>query len=361
MFCVCVMRYNSYTVTLLETFAASLKVLLLQDISRIVVRRILRRNIQIENPNIDQKLPRRQKKLPDRQHRINLMPLETGLMVMNQLTDSESDPENEDQENEAEETGRQIVAGEDTRNDEIRDHVFPSLLFPPPSIGHGKYVKLQRNVEGEEAATSEEPPLEVDNGFVEGHDDQEVDSEGVYCDEAEASKAGSETICIRNRKTTSSSNGFSASYSSGIGTCSSLDVESIALDSQFSDDADGTSCDAINGNGRGDLPVWDLDFDMAVADDTPAYWPKADSPSPQTSVFRSTLDTFAASGPSYEPPLQCPEEETRSTVQEAVVGGNEGKEKPPSSGTMYRALLRQKILALPIPVPLKNFLLFYRK
>lgn len=304
--------------------------------------------------------------MPDRQHRINLMPLETGLMVMNQLTDSESDPENEDPVEEAEETGRQIVAGEDTRNDEIQDHVFPSLLFPPLRIGRGRYEELQRNVEGEEeAAISEEPPLEVDNGFVEGRDDQGADSKGVYCDEAEASKTGSETICIRSRKRTSSSNGFSASYSSGIGTCGSLDVESIALDSQFPDDADGTSCDAINGNGRStDLPAWDLDFDMAVADDTPAYWPEADSPSPQTlSVFRSTLDTFAASGPSYEPPpLQCQEEgTTRPTVQEAAVGGNEGKEKSPSSGTMYRALLRQKILALPIPVPLKNFLLFYRK
>lgn len=348
---------KSHTLTLPAIFAASLKVMPLQDISRIVVRRILRRNIQIENPNIDQKLPRKQKKLPDRQHRINLMPLETGLMIMNQLTDSDnSDPENEEPVR-AEETGGQIIAGEDTHDDEIRDHVFSRLLFPPLRIGRGRYEELQRNLEGEEAAGSGELPLEVDNGFVEGCDDQGVDGERVDCAEVQASKAGSETISIRNRKQTSSSNGFSsASYSSGFGTCGSLDVESIALDSQFPDDADGTSCDAINGNG--DLPAWDTDFDMAVAEDeAPAYWPEADSPSPQASVFRST---FATSSPSYEPP-QCEEETKPAAVQEPVAGGNERKEKPPSSGTMYRALLRQKVLALPVPVPLKNFLLFYRK
>ena len=69
----------------------------LQEICRVAVRRILRRNIQIENPCIELKRPRKSKrsKPPGRRRRphVNLIPMQSGIVIMSQFNDSDSDQE----------------------------------------------------------------------------------------------------------------------------------------------------------------------------------------------------------------------------------------------------------------------------
>ena len=79
---------------LLRVLAASLSAMSLQDVCRVAIRRILRRNIQIENPQLGRKRQKRAKRRPpmEKRRRINLVPMQSGLMVLGQFGgDSDSD------------------------------------------------------------------------------------------------------------------------------------------------------------------------------------------------------------------------------------------------------------------------------
>lgn len=341
----------------------------LQDICRIVIRRILRRNIQLENPHIDRKRPRKQR-VPGgerQQHRINLVPMQSGLMVMRQFVDSDSETEESIQM----EDMRNMEESEEMLDDEARDRVFSSL-FLQPRRERGR-EEPARNLDG--GATSPPEEMLVDNGFVDGSGEVEY---AVYRGEMDTSQDGpegmTEAISIRNRKRNSSSNGFSASYSSGVGTCGSLEAESVGLVSQcsgvFQDEGDSAdfwrshstdaseAVDTANGNSdTDDRPGRD-----AMTNDEHGVAPSSGDDEKLNFIPISSLEAllplWATSGAGTSPP-HAPKPPEDKTVEGQEDEANEDKEDQ-EPGATYRTLLQLKVAALPVPLALKSFLLFYR-
>lgn len=285
----------------------------------------------------------------------------TGLMIMRQFPDSDSDTEEPHQLVDM----RNLEESEEMLIDEARDRVFSSL-FLHPRRERGREEEA-RNLGG--GATSPPEEMLVDNGFVD--ESGEVDSDGVYRGEMDTSKDGSEgvteAISIRNRKRNSSSNGFSASYSSGVGTCGSLDAESVGLESQYSglfpdevDNADfwrsqstETSEDTANGNSDND----DQPRHGAMTNDEHDVAPSYGDEERSNCIPISSFEAWATSGANRSP-SRTPKPSNKAAEGQEDEADEDKEEKEP--GANYRTFLQLKVAALPIPLALKSFLLFYR-
>jgi len=279
-----IMPVNSGPIDLIDL--PSVNAMTLQDICRIAIRRILRRNIQIENPQLGCKRARSAKRRTPREkrHRINLVPMQAGLMVLGQFGgDSDSEVElgrefereigvledmrqttrrrlhhldhDEEEEQREEETERQEemeTAGlavstvqetylhrlnnvEDDSDAGFDEEICQQAdLLHHDESAHDNNFKIESNLNGNSMETVENEKQKVENG------NKEEKAENTNCEDIKSgvnNEAGGINISVRQRKSSvdhisesvPGSNGFSsASYSSsGIGTCGSLEAEQI--------------------------------------------------------------------------------------------------------------------------------------
>jgi hypothetical protein len=197
---------------------------------------------------------------------------------------------------------------------------------------------------------------EIDGGLLSS--DTAVESmEGI-------SKATSDAIVISPRPATSLSNGYSTSYSSsGIGTCSSLGAESEPGNGT---DLAGFVDDLIKvGSAVRDV-VFDDDA-VATADGTMHATQKGFSRSRSACEEQRSGERMADIAEVLEEtamPIDQPAAEAAGRKEDEERDEEEEEEAAevddPNPGVTFRACMRQKVELLPVPVAVKDYLLFYR-
>ena len=161
----------------------------------------------------------------------------------------------------------------------------------------------------------------------------------------QASNTASEAIVIRTSEP-SSTNGYSTSYSSGIGTCSSFGAESESGNS-----TDLASSEDLIKNGTTTGASQDGVFD----DDT--FGVDLSSVSALKTLFQTRNN-----GEDHRSERM---EDIVEVQEEACTAAETEEDEPPEadavSGITFRSCMRQKVEPLPVPAALKDYLLFYRK
>jgi hypothetical protein len=374
-------------------FLALPKPMTLYEICRVAIRRILRRNIQIEHPAATGTVSKRRSQSrrgyrAEKRRRINLVPMQAGLMIVGQFPASDSDDDDDaehgngnahdDDDDDEDENSRhsptngfRVFDEDDGGASDEEASERPSGVSVGRMLDSDSFLRRlfwpSRGVVEARNALAEELGLEVSenngeretlNENVVAHADDEaaaaVDEaidDGASDTHETPSQATSEAIVIDKNDIRSckgsSGYGYSASYSSGIGTCSSLGAESESGNVDSTDDffRPGTSAPR-----DGVFDDDSLDFDKSAAS----------SNGVTRAVGRSRS---LCEDPSVE------KMEDIAEVQEEVAGGGVVAAAEPfvavedsgSTRVSFKRLMHEKVDMLPIPCALKEYLLYYRQ
>jgi len=351
--------------------AASPKPMTLQEVCRIVVRRILRKNIQLEYPSLSpgaaakRRPPRpRRPRHCERRRRINFIPMQAGLMIVGQFPPMDSDDENADHglgtdDDEHNATMSDGEIGDRDNDGSPSESAFLRPLFwrSPPNFLHNDSATDEDMPFGAESDESREVRMEngvayKDREINDSDSDEEIGAAAAVDSVAKiASNTANEAIVIHTSEP-SSANSYSTSYSSGIGTCSSLGAES-----ESGNGADNASNEDLTKNGM--TPAGDRDGFF----DDDAFGIDLSSASALKMLCQSRNGTEDHRGERMEDIVEVQEE--ACTAAEADEGGDcladEPAEADCTSGITFRNCMRNKIDLLPVPAALKDYLMFYRK
>jgi len=338
----------------------------LQEVCRVVVRRILRKNIKLEYPSLSAGAsaksrparPRRPRRC-ERRRRINFIPMQAGLMIVGQFTPMDSEEENAG----ADEHNATMSDAENSDRDNDSSPSDAAFLRPlfwpsPPNL-------RDDSATDEDMAFGAEPDEDrevlMENGIAykdeEVHDtdsDEEVDT-AADLDSTEtaetASKTASEAIVIRQSEP-SSANSYSTSYSSGIGTCSSFGGESESgngTDIASTEDLFKNGTATANGqNGIFDDDAFGVDLSSIAA---------------LKALCQQHNGTDDHRAERMEDIVEVQEEGGAAADTEEVDDclPDEPAEAELSCGVTFRSCMRDKVELLPVPAAMKDYLLFYRK
>ena len=354
-------------------FAASPKPMTLQEVCRIVVRRILRKNIQLEYPALNpgagakRRPPRpRRPRRCERRRRINFIPMQAGLMIVGQFPPMDSDDENADRglgTDEDDHTGTMSdgETGDRDNDSSPSESAFLRPLFwrSPPNFLRSDSAPEEEDlgfgVEPDEAREVRmENGVAYKDGELENSDsEEEIEAAGGEDSAASAKvtpNTASEAIVIRTSKP-SSTNGYSTSCSSGIGTCSSLGAESESGNS-----TDVASTEDLLKNGT--VPNAAAARDAVFDDDAFGI-----DLSPASALKTQTRNsTEEHRNERMEDIVEVQEEAcTAADAEDAEFLPDEPAETDPVSGITFKCCMRDKVNMLPVPAALKDYLLFYRK
>jgi len=366
-----VLTYSSGTNCHPLSFTASPKPMTLQEVCRVVIRRILRKNVQMEYPSLSpgaaakRRPPRpRRPRHCERRRRINFIPMQAGLMIVGQFPPMDSDEDNADRslgtdDDEHNATMSDGELGDRDNNSSLSESAFLRPLFwrSPPN-----FLRNDSTTEEDDMTFEAEPDegheVRMENGVAyKGReiDDSDLDEEigaAAAADSNEtvktASNTASEAIVIHTSEP-SSANSYSTSCSSGIGTCSSLGAES-----ESGNGADFAGGEDLLKNGTTTAGGQDGFFE----DD--AFGIDLSSVSALKMLCQSRNGTEDHHGDRMEDIVEVQEE--ACTAAEADEGlPDEPAEVDPASCISFRNCMRDKISLLPVPAALKEFLMFYRK
>ena len=355
-------------------FVASPKPMTLQEVCRVVVRRILRKNIQLEYPSLGRggaaakrrpPRPRRPRRC-ERRRRINFIPMQAGLMIVGQFPPMDSDDENAEHGLGTDDDDHNATMSDGEIGDADGSPSESSFLRPLFWRSPANFLRNDSATEDDvtfEAEPEEDREVRMENGvaykdreITDSDSDDEVGAAAniVATETAESatSNTASEAIVIHTSEP-SSANSYSTSYSSGIGTCSSLGAES-----ESGNGTDIAGSEDLLKNGTTAAGDQDGFFD----DDT--FGIDLSSVSALKALCQSRNGTEDHRGERMEDIVEVQEEAC------IAAEANEGEclpEEPaeadpdPIPGITFRSCMREKIELLPVPAALKDYLMFYRK
>lgn len=348
----------------------SSKPMTLQEVCRTVVRRILRKNIQLEYPSLSPGAtarrrpprPRRPRRCEHRR-RINFIPMQAGLMIVGQFPPMDSDDENADRGLGTDDDDHNAAMSDGENVDRDNDSSPSESAFLRPLFWRSPADLLRNDSATEEdmafgVEADEDREVRMENGVAykdgESHDsdsDEEIGAAAAMDSTESAqvsSNTASEAIVIHTSEP-SSTNGYSTSYSSGIGTCSSLGAESESGNS-----TDIASTDDLFKNGTSAAASRDGVFD----DD--AFGVDLSSVSALKTLLQTRSGTEDHHGERMEDIVEVQEEAcTAAEAEEVDCLADEPAEADP--GITFRNCMRDKVNLLPVPAALKDYLMFYRK
>jgi len=341
-----------------------------------VVRRILRKNIQLEYPSLSPgasakrrpSRPRRPRRC-ERRRRINFIPMQAGLMIVGQFPPMDSDDENADRglgtdDDEHNATMSDGESGDRDNDSSPSESAFLRPMFwrSPPNLLRSDSAADDDMAFGVEPDEDHEVRMENGVAYKDGGEmhhsdesDEEIGAAAASVDSAAsveaASSSATEAIVIHTSEP-SSVNGYSTSYSSGIGTCSSVGAESESGNS-----TDVASTDDLVKNGTTHAVAQDGIFeDDAFGVDLSSV---------------SALKAFCQAGRNNSDDHRGERMEDIVEVQEEACAAAEADEPEclpddpaepdPAPGITFRNCMREKVHMLPVPAALKDYLLFYRK
>ena len=284
-------------------------------------------------------------------------------MIVGQFPPMDSDDENTDHGLGTDDDDRNAAAMSDGENADDPDNddgspsesAFLRPMFwrsPPPN-----FLRSDSATEDDVAFRVEpdaDREVRMENGVaykdaeIENSDsDEEVGAASAEDSTKATSNTASEAIVIQTSKP-SSTNGYSTSYSSGIGTCSSLGAES-----ESGNNTDIASTDDLVKNGTTTPAVFD--DDAFGIDLSSVLVPKSVGPTRNSSEDHRSER--------MEDIVEVQEEAcTAAEVEEPEYLQDEGAEAAdPVSGVSFRHCMQEKVNLLPVPAALKDYLLFYRK
>jgi len=350
-------------------FVALPKPMTLQEVCRIVVRRILRKNIQLEYPSLNpgagtkRRPPRpRRPRRCERRRRINFIPMQAG-----QFPPMDSDDENTDRGLGADDDDHNVVMSDGENVDRDNDSspsesafIRPLFWRSPPNFLHSDSATEEDMAFGVEPDEDREVRMENGVAYKDGENqdsesDEEVGAASATDSTASAkaaSNTASEAIVIHTSEP-SSINGYSTSYSSGIGTCSSLGTES-----ELGNGADLASTDDLPKNGTAAAAARDAIFD----DD--AFGIDLSSVSALKTLCQMPNGAEDHRNERMEDIVEVQEEPctaAEAEEEEADCLPDEQAEADPASRVTFKCCMREKVNLLPVPAALKDYLLFYRK
>lgn len=383
-------------------FSALPKPMTLYEICRVAIRRILRRNIQIEHPTATtatvakRRSQSRRGGRTEKRRRINLVPMQAGLMIVGQFPTSDSDDDgdddddaehdnanNEDGSRRSPTNGFRVFDEDDdgrtTSDDETTggrsngavgrmldsDNFLRRLFWPVRGIAEaqnalaeelglamnddsGRDDEHETLIENEAAHTDEAVPAD---------DEFEAAEDGDADAHEEPSQATSEAIVIDKSDIHSCKGysgfggGYSTSYSSGIGTCSSVGAESESGNVDGADDffRPGTSAPH-----DGVFDDDSLDFDKSVPLPT-----NGGAAARVTNRSRSACEDHTVK---MEDIAEVQEDAAAGgAVGEPFDASEDGGGGVASNGISFKCLMHEKVNMLPIPCALKDYLLYYRQ
>lgn len=357
----------------------------LQEICRVAIRRILRRNIQIEHPSASAAaVPKRRSQSrrrgcrANKRRRVNLVPMQTGMMIVRPFHIPYSDSDDDDEEADGERVNRNAndrtnlhltdrrVLDDDsddrTSDDDSTDipDEFP-VRMPDSRNFLGRLFWPSRNMAGARNALARELGFDLNDNTSEEEEENEVMGGDVECNDAtEESDANNsvamQEVCNSNATSaaivigkTRSNNGYSASFSSsGIGTCSSLGAESEssghAVDMTSRDDVfrPGTCGSTRSGLSNDES----LDFEHDLSEGVVPC------------VVGNPSGTFDEQFADKLADVVEVQEDTISDIDSSLVEAIDDDVAPRVS---FKHLMHEKVNSLPIPSALKDFLLYYRE
>ena len=345
----------------------------LQEVCRIVVRRILRKNIQMEYPLLSpgasakRRPPRpRRPRRCERRRRINFIPMQAGLMIVGQFPPMDSDEENADHGLGTDDDDHNAVMsdGEGDRDNDSSpsDPAFLRPMFwrSPPNFLRNDSATEEDMAFGVEPDEDREVRMEngvayKDREIQSSDSDEEIGAASAVdspVPDKVVSNTASEAIVIQTSEP-SSTNGYSASYSSsGIGTCSSLGAESES----------GNSTDIASTE---DLPKNGTLAAAATRDtvfDDDAFGIDLSSVSALKALCQARNNTEDHRSDRMEDIVEVQEEPcTAAEAEEAECLQDEPVEPDAASGITFKCCMQEKVNLLPVPAALKDYLLYYRK
>lgn len=301
-------------------------------------------------------------------------------MIVGQFPPMDSDEENADHGLGADDDDHHAVVMSDGENapngdNDDRDRspspesaAFLRPMFwrsPPPSFLRGEDDMAFGGMEPSEEDREVDREVRMENGVaykdsaeIENSSNSEDEEIGAAsAEDTTTSNTASEAIIIRTSKS-SSTNGYSysASYSSGIGTCSSFGAESESGGNNADDIASSADDLVKNGTTTPTMTtpaVFDHDDAYGVDFSSFGALPKRNS-SAEDHRGGERMEDIAEV---QEEPCVAVEAEEPECLEE-----DEGVEAlDPGSGISFRSCMQEKVNMLPVPAALKDYLLFYRK
>ena len=346
----------------------------LQEVCRIVVRRILHKNIQLEYPSLSPRAtarrrpprPRRPRRC-ERRRRINFIPMQAGLMIVGQFPPVDSDDENDDRGLGTDDDDHNATMSDGDRDNDASPSESAAFLRPlfwrSPNLFPTANPPTEEDMAFEAEPDDEDRELRMENGVA--YKDSEIPNSDSDDDEDEvdaadvadstlttetSSNTASEAIVIRSSEQ-SSANGYSTSYSSGIGTCSSVGAESESGNS-----TDIASSEDLLKTG---VPLPATSHDPMFDDDA------FDVDLSPISALKSHLRNGAVEDHRSERMADIVEvqEETGTATEadDAECLTDDPLESDATLGVTFRSCMQDKVSLLPVPAALKDYLLFYRK
>ena len=358
----------------------------LQEVCRIVVRRILRKNIQLEYPSLTpgaaakRRPPRPARGRPrrcDRRRRINFIPMQAGLMIVGQFPPMDSDDENSTDHHGLDDPHTASALSDDGGDGTDPDNDGSPLesAFLRPLFWRSRPGLLRSDSATEEdmafgAEMDEDREVRMENGVAyknvaestnsESEEEEEIgDTAAVGSSVSDAvtttsNTASSDAIIIHTSQP-SASNGYSTSYSSGIGTCSSLGAES---ESGNSTDMGASTDDLVKNGTPGAAAAGHdgiFDDDPFCGMDLSAVISAAKARIGGEDQRAERMEDIAEV--QEEPCVAAEAEEPEDYLSDEP----EPAEVDVNPSVTVRSCLRDKISLLPVPAALKDYLHFYRK
>ena len=369
----------------------------LQEACRVAIRRILRKNAEIENPTLGQRhrQPRPKRPRRARQNRLNIMPMSMGMMILSQFDDIRDEDGEEGEGREAEDDealssdeemglGRRRRMEEDEDEDDEVDRM-PDLLQQMRTMRRiMRHVRnepstrvSQSSIEdeglGEDLPEEGEENGRASNGHAESQDHLLMnghlndDNQNVCRDTSSSNSSDDGDMDMMNesgevmgaipitpsRQRYSSNTSTSTSCTSGVGTCSSVEeppeMDYIQeLEDEEDLQRDGTATDQANGHSPGN---------------SSRYHSCSEALEEEDEDDDSSREMCQYLGPhlSYQVPIIQRHDDEPDCMD---LGDDEGRVDPPPEfegpKVTYRSCMQEKVQQLPIPSALKQFLLHYR-
>jgi len=290
-------------------------------------------------------------------------------MIVGQFPPMDSDEENADRGHGTDEDDHNATVSDAENADRDNDHSPVESAFLRPLFWRSPANLLRRDSATEEdmafgVEPDEDREVRMENGVAykdrevnNSDSDEDLGAATAAVDSAESLKlpstTASEAIVIHTSEP-SSANGYSTSYSSGIGTCSSFGAES-----ESGNGTDIAGGDDLLKNGTATAAGGDGSFDDAF-DDT--FGIDLSSVSALKTLCQTRNGTEDHRNERMEDIVEVQEEAgAAAEVDEADFLADEPAETEPACGIRFRNCMQDKVNLLPVPAALKDYLLFYRK